>query len=296
MIAYLFPGQGSQRPGMGGGLFERFPRLTAMANEILGYSIESLCLNDDSGRLDQTEFTQPAIYVVSCLDYLRRVVETGRRPDYVAGHSAGEYAALFAAGAYDFETGLQLVQKRGFLTSKASAGGMAAVIGLSQEAAANVLAVPELSGLEIANDNSPAQVVIAGPVAAIDVAERWFLRAGAQMFVPLRVSGPFHSRHMQSASTAFEKLLAQAHFQEPVIPAIANVDAQPHQKSEIADKLGLQITNRVRWTQSVRYMLEQGVTEFHEIGGGRTLIKLVDQTREYAGASLRPREDVERAA
>ena len=116
------------------------------------------------------------------------------------------------------------------------------------------------------------------------------------MFVPLRVSGAFHSRHMQPARTGFEKLLAQTHFEEPVIPVIANVDAQPHQKPDIAVKLGQQMTSRVRWTESVHYMLSQGVTEFHEIGGGSTLAKLVTQTRESSIPALRRDPGVGRAA
>ncbi len=281
MIAYVFPGQGSQRPGMGAGLFEKFPRLTAMADQILGYSIERLCLESEPMKLAQTEYTQPAIYVVSCLDYLRKVSETGRRPDFIAGHSLGEYAALFAAGAYDFITGLKLVQARSRATRNAPDGGMAAVIGMAQAAAQRLIdESPELDGLDIANDNSPIQLVLSGPGRAIAAAEAAFERAGAK-FIPLPITGPFHSRHMHRARMEFEAAIARFRFHQPLVPVIANSDVRPLDANRIAAHLGRQITHGVRWTETVRYLLSEGVTEFCEIGGTEILGKLVAQTRDH---------------
>src|SRR6516162_2607290 len=131
MTAFLFPGQGSQRKGMGSTLFEEFQEVTARADEILGYSIKELCLHDPHQQLGQTQFTQPALYVVNALSYLKKMKDGSKVPTYLAGHSLGEYNALFAAGVFDFETGLRLVKKRGELMSQATGGGMAAVIGFT---------------------------------------------------------------------------------------------------------------------------------------------------------------------
>jgi len=161
MIAYLFPGQGSQHVGMGNDLFSLFPRELAAAQALLGYSVEELCLRDSpAGALQNTAFTQPALYVVSALTYLRKLRQTGRQPDFAAGHSLGEYTALFAAGVFDFQTGLKLVQRRGALMARVSGGAMAAVIGLPSDRIAAVLAAERLESVDIANMNSPDQTVV----------------------------------------------------------------------------------------------------------------------------------------
>ncbi|MBF0103655.1 MAG: acyltransferase domain-containing protein, partial [Desulfobacterales bacterium] len=133
MLTFVFPGQGSQKTGMGESLFDEYKELTAQADEILGYSIKQLCLENLENNLQKTQFTQPALYVVNALSYLKKLDEVGKKPDFVAGHSLGEYNALLAANAFDFETGLKLVQKRGELMSKAIGGGMAAVIGFNRD-------------------------------------------------------------------------------------------------------------------------------------------------------------------
>ncbi len=133
MLAYLFPGQGAQTRGMGADLFEQFSKYTAQADEFLGYSIQALCIEDVDQKLNKTQYTQPALYVVNALMYLKTLEETQQKPDYVAGHSLGEYNALFASGVFDFMTGLSLVQKRGELMSQAQNGGMTAVLGLKRE-------------------------------------------------------------------------------------------------------------------------------------------------------------------
>ena len=141
MLAYLFPGQGSQKKGMGLSLFEHYPELVKEADAILGYSIEDLCLNDPDDLLKQTQYTQPALYVVNALSYLERIKEDGKEPDYVAGHSLGEYDALFAAGVFDFATGLKLAKRRGELMAEARNGGMAAVIGMKENEIRKVIEV-----------------------------------------------------------------------------------------------------------------------------------------------------------
>src|SRR5436305_5494221 len=167
MTVFLFPGQGSQRIGMGNTLFDEFKAITARADEILGYSIKELCLQDPHQQLGQTQFTQPALYVVNALSYLKKMKEAGQAPAYVSGHSLGEYNALFAAGAFDFETGLQLVKKRGELMSQATGGGMAAVIGFTLEQVDQILKEYGLTSIDIANYNTPTQIVLAGLKADI---------------------------------------------------------------------------------------------------------------------------------
>src|SRR5689334_12190804 len=154
MLIYVFPGQGSQTRGMGSALFGEFPEQTRLANRILGYSIEALCLEDPYQQLSKTEFTQPALFVVSALTYLKKKKDGATPPGCLAGHSVGEYAALFASGAIDFETGLRLVQRRGQLMSQAREGGMAAVLGLPAEEVRSILDSNHLSEITVANFNS----------------------------------------------------------------------------------------------------------------------------------------------
>ena len=163
MTTYVFPGQGSQARGMGKDLFSAFPNEINAANQILGYPIDKLCLEDSQDQLNKTNYTQPALYVVNALSFLKKMQETGTKPDYVAGHSLGEYNALFAAGVFDFETGLRLVQKRGELMSQANGGGMAATVGLKHDNIETLLQKGNLETVSIANYNSYTQIVISGP-------------------------------------------------------------------------------------------------------------------------------------
>lgn len=281
MVTYVFPGQGSQFKGMGGSLFDEFPDITAKANEILGYSIKELCLLDFNRQLGKTQYTQPALYTVNVLSYLKRIKEIGRKPDYVAGHSLGEYSALFAAGAYNFEIGLKLVKRRGELMSQVSSGGMAAVLGLQEEKVEELLRTNSYNTIEVANYNTPTQIVLSGPVADVEKAAGLFESAGA-MYIPLNVSGAFHSRYMEDAKIKFEEYLGQFEFEDLSIPVISNVHARPYKPGKLKENLVGQITHSVRWTETIRYLMGLGEMEFEEIGPGDVLTKLIQKIREQA--------------
>ncbi|MEI5033007.1 acyltransferase domain-containing protein [Streptomyces sp. S1A(2023)] len=205
-LIHVFPGQGSHRPGIGKDLFPKFPHLVRQADSVLGRSITDLCLNASAKELTDTRNTQTAMYVVGALSYLDAVRETGQVPDAVAGHSLGEYVALFAAGAFDFLTGLEIVVRRGELMAQAPEGGMAAVMGVEPERIREVLA-RHAPGVDIANLNAPGQTVVAGPRDQIKGLNAAF-GDEARTVVPLHVGGAFHSRYMADAAEEFGAFLA----------------------------------------------------------------------------------------
>jgi len=274
---YVFPGQGSQSPGMGGELFDQFPELVKQADEVLGCSIKNLCLDDPENELNQTDYTQPALYIVNALTYLSKTAKTDLRPDFVAGHSLGEYNALFAAGVFDFITGLKIVQKRGQTMVKVTGGGMAAIIGMQPDKIKHVLKDASFETIDIANYNSPKQTVISGRKEDIDAVKTAFEEAGVRMFIPLKVSGAFHSRYMQEAQDEFADFLKHIEFQPVKIPVIANYTAAPYQNDETMNNMIQQISNPVRWVESIQYLKLQPEPEFEEVGPGNVLTKLIKQ-------------------
>jgi trans-AT polyketide synthase/acyltransferase/oxidoreductase domain-containing protein len=281
---YVFPGQGSQAKGMGKDLFDEFAPQVEQASQLLGYSLRTLCLDDPQNQLNLTQFTQPALYAVCALTYQQKVRESGKPPDLVAGHSLGEYTALFAAGAFDFLTGLRLVQKRGELMGKVSGGGMAAVIGLSGQQVGQALAASSLSGLDIANLNSYDQIVIAGPQEEVTRAVPVFETAGARGVIPLKVSAAFHSRYMLPLEEEYAAFLKGVTFAPLQFPVIANYSAVPYRDEEIALNLARQVSHPVRWVESVEYLLRQGPVEIEEVGPGKVLARLVQQIRKQYAA------------
>jgi malonyl CoA-acyl carrier protein transacylase len=288
--AYLFPGQGSQKKGMGDGLFDEFPELTQQADKILGYSIKDLCLNDPEQKLNQTQYTQPALYVVNALSYQKKIRDNGKQPDFLAGHSLGEYNALEAAGVISFEEGLKLVKKRGELMSQAKNGGMAAILNSSEEQIQEILKQADLATIDIANLNSPSQIVISGLKGEISKAQPYFEKENA-LFIPLNTSGAFHSRYMEEAQTEFEKVVKKTKFSKPTIPVIANVTGKPYESKKVAQGLINQLSNCVRWTESMMYLLAQGEMEFEELGVGDVLTKLIRSIKkEYVSKSQAVKE------
>jgi malonyl CoA-acyl carrier protein transacylase len=277
----LFPGQGSQKVGMGAELFDRFADWTAEADAILGYSIRDLCVSDPRGELVQTQFTQPALFTVNAMMFRARE-ESGRpAPAFVAGHSLGEYNALLAARVFDFATGLRLVARRGAIMSAVRGGSMTAVIGLAPDAIERALAnSDEGRRLDVANYNSFDQTVIAGPKADLDAVEAALVAAGARGCIALNVSAPFHSRYMKDAQAAFTAELAHATLRAPAIPVISNVTARPYEAHDVRDTLARQIGSSVRWLDSMLYLLDQPDGEFEEIGPGTVLTKIVAQIRK----------------
>jgi trans-AT polyketide synthase/acyltransferase/oxidoreductase domain-containing protein len=282
MKVYVFPGQGSQKKGMGEALFERFPEHVEIASQTLGYDLKDLCLTDPDGRLGQTLYTQPCLFVVNALSFIEHQETDTMAPDFLAGHSLGEFNALFAAGAFDFSDGIKLVKKRAELMSQAKDGGMAAIINCSENTLREIIS-QQGDRLDIANLNSPNQIVISGPKKDIEMAAPAIQEAGATC-IPLRVSAAFHSRHMQPAMDEFASFIRNFSFAPIKIPVISNVTAQAHNPDSFGEDLARQIASSVRWTETVTYLLQQGCTEFTELGPGNVLTKLITAIRKGAPA------------
>ncbi|AYC19643.1 Polyketide biosynthesis malonyl CoA-acyl carrier protein transacylase PksC [Dickeya dianthicola] len=284
MQVYMFPGQGSQQRGMGAGLFGQFADLTRIADEILGYSIETLCLDDPDGNLNRTQYTQPAIYVVNALSYFKKLEETGTRPDFVLGHSLGEFNALLAAECFDFATGLKLVKKRGELMGQADGGGMAAVLGANETQVRELLKTKRLDHIDLANFNTPSQIVISGPRDDIMNAADDFEQSNIR-YVPLNTSGAFHSRLMRGSMEKFEQYLQNFRFSALKIPVIANTTARPYQDETLFTCLAQQIASPVRWTESIQYLMSLGTVEFTELGHGEVVSGLVKKIKAETTAA-----------
>ncbi|WNG38929.1 ACP S-malonyltransferase [Archangium violaceum] len=276
MTTFVFPGQGSQKRGMGKELLARYPELVARAEALLGYSLAEVCQDE---RLDQTQYTQPVLFVLNALAWLEKRDGGAREPDHAAGHSLGEYDALFAAGAFDFETGVRLVRRRGELMAQAREGGMAAVIGLSPERIQEVLARLGVDTVDLANDNAPSQQVLSGPKVDLERVAPELKAAGANV-VMLKVSAAFHSRYMRPAREAFADFLRGFSFAPLRFPVISNVEARPYEHSRVAELLARQIDSPVLWTASVRYLLGLGEQDFVEVGHGQVLTNLIKQIRK----------------
>lgn len=275
MLTYVFPGQGSQAKGMGANLFHKYPELIREADNILGYSIEELCIEDSQNQLSLTQYTQPALFVVNALSYLEKIKEYGLRPDFVAGHSLGEYNALFAAEVFDFTIGLQLVKKRGELMGNMTEGGMAAVIGLKEEDVSALLTKHDMQDIDIANLNSSSQIVLSGTKSDLHKFGKIIEPTEYCRYILLQVSGAFHSRYMKEAADEFAQIINKYTFNKPRIPVISNVYARPYSYGKIAQTLIDQMTSSVKWTESICYLMGKGDMAFEQIGPGNVLTGLI---------------------
>ncbi|MBZ5526463.1 MAG: ACP S-malonyltransferase [Acidobacteriia bacterium] len=283
-IAFVFPGQASQYPGMGRELAEAYPAARQVfdaADHALGFSISRMCFEGSEEELKQTANTQPAILTCS-VAVLRVLAEKGIQPDFVAGHSLGEYSALVAAGALDFTDAVRLVRKRGTYMQEAvpaGEGAMAAILGLSPAVVADVCKrAAENEVCSPANLNSPEQTVISGSAAAVKRAVEIASQMGAKRAVILPVSAPFHCALMMPAQERLAKDLKEIKFSPLRVPLVTNVDAETITSGDEArDALVRQVSLPVRWEESVRHLIEEDVNTFVEVGPGRVLAGLLRQ-------------------
>ncbi|MBX3101181.1 MAG: ACP S-malonyltransferase [Bacteroidetes bacterium] len=293
--AYLFPGQGSQTPGMGKDVYEASEaarKLFAEADEVLGFPISDIMFQGTAEELTRTSVTQPAIYIHSVV--LALLTDVRGKAQMVAGHSLGEFSALAASGCLSFADGLRLVQQRADAMQRAcdeQPSTMAAIIGMEDAAVEQLCA--DTPGIVVpANYNSPGQLVISGEVAAIEAAVALAKERGARMAKVLQVNGAFHSPLMASAQAALAKAIETTRFSAPACPVYQNVTAAPSaDPAVIRQNLNAQLTAPVRWTQSVQRMAADGATHFVEVGPGKVLqglAKRIVETAEASGYSSLP--------
>lgn len=283
--AFLFPGQGSQQVGMGQALYARVPEARALFDEAdarLGFSLSTLCFTGPEAALTDTINQQPALFTTSLAMYAALLAEGGEPPDFMAGHSLGEFSALAAAGCLSFADGLALVRRRGELMQAAGErepGAMAAILGLELSQVADLCAQATAQNgrfVQVANDNCPGQIVISGDKGALGTAVDLALAAGARKAVVLPITIAAHSPLMASAAADFATAVDATPLHPPRIPVIGNVTAQPLATPEaIRAELKAQLTSSVLWTDSMRYLVTQGVQTVVEVGPGDVLLSLM---------------------
>lgn len=287
-IAYIFPGQGSQAVGMGKDLFDNFAparEVFEQADEALGFALSEMCFSGDESDLQLTANTQPAILTVSVAAFRAMRAEGMPAPDFVAGHSLGEYSALVAAGVLDFADAVRTVRKRGTYMQDAvpvGVGAMAAILGLDASTVeAGCAEAADGQVCSPANINSPSQVVIAGNTEAVDRACEILKDKGAKRAIKLNVSAPFHCALMTPAQEKLAEDLKNLNYGSFAFPILHNVDAEVNDDSSaVCDKLTRQVSSPVRWLQTVEKMADAGVDRFVEVGPGKVLTGLVRQIRK----------------
>lgn len=284
--AFLFSGQGAQYVGMGQELYQQessVQQTFTEASEMLGYDMTELCLTEND-RLNQTEYTQPAILTVS-VAFWRLLKEKGLQADALAGLSLGEYSALVASGALDFQTAVALVQKRGKFMANAAPQGVGKMVAVMNTPAETIEAIcKEASQVGIvspANYNTPQQIVIGGEVAAVDQAVQLLQAAGAKRMIPLNVSGPFHTKLLEPASKQLAQELAKIEIKDLQVPVISNTTAKPMKQEQVKELLEKQVKSPVRFYESIEQLKQMGIEQMIEIGPGKVLtgfLKKIDKT------------------
>ena len=278
-IAFLFPGQGSQAVGMGKDLYDNFEAAKNVfdsADKILGKSITTLCFEGPEENLKQTVNTQPCIVTMSIAALEALKSQLNITPTFTAGHSLGEYCAMYCSGVMNLETTLKAIQKRADLMGATKGGAMAAILNAPEGSLEKALKeASEVGYVDVANYNSPAQVVITGDENAVKKAGELLSEAGARRVVPLAVSGAFHSKFMEDAGHEFASFVQDLDMENAQVPVFTNVDAQATMLSaEFKNKMPKQIYSSVHWTQTIENMIKDGVDTFIEIGPGKVLAGL----------------------
>ena len=278
-IAFIFPGQGAQSVGMGKDLYENFEaakKVFDTANEILGKDIKTLCFEGPEEDLKQTVNTQPCIVTMSIAALEAFRSQLNITPSFTAGHSLGEYCAMYASGVMDLETTLKAIQKRADLMGATKGGAMAAILNAPAGSIEDALKEASSVGyVDVANYNSPAQIVITGDEAAVAKVGELATAAGAKRVVPLAVSGAFHSKYMEKAGHQFAEFVSSLDLDNTAIPVVTNVDAsETIAAADFKDKMPRQIYSSVHWTQTIENMIVNGVDTFIEIGPGKVLAGL----------------------
>lgn len=278
-IAFLFPGQGSQAVGMGKDLYDNFESAKNVfdtADKVLSKNISTMCFKGPEDSLKQTINTQPSIVTMSIAAMEALKSELDITPSYTAGHSLGEYCAMYTSGVMSLENTLKAIQKRADLMSATKGGSMAAVLNASEEQLkAGLEEGSKVGYVDVANYNSPAQVVITGAEDAVKAASNYMVANGVRRVVPLAVSGAFHSKFMENAGKEFAEFVSNLDLNNASIPVITNVDAEITTNSEdFREKMPKQIYSSVHWTQTIEKMIAEGVDTFIEIGPGKVLAGL----------------------